>query len=251
MPGDALERRTGGLGLPGAAQEGIRNCPPAAMRRAPGVNGLWSGPSRPQLMGQAGLLSRQGHGRRRARKATARGPATPAGHGRMRVFQLSYGSHRRSATAEAGHTRPGPPRRSRPRALATAPDRRSPRPPLHRRAGGQAEAASAGSQPKPRLRPNAARALHDTVGGDIAAQRPPHADTVAGRRFDHLISLCDKARETSPDFPGHPRRAHWSIPDPRRRHRPGQLRLPRSGPTSSGAHATPPTPPPPGATASR
>jgi protein-tyrosine-phosphatase len=37
---------------------------------------------------------------------------------------------------------------------------------------------------------------------------------VTGRRFDYVISLCDKAREVCPDFLGHPRRAHWSIPDP-------------------------------------
>ena len=29
-----------------------------------------------------------------------------------------------------------------------------------------------------------------------------------------MITLCDKAREACPEFPHHPRRAHWSIPDP-------------------------------------
>ena len=29
-----------------------------------------------------------------------------------------------------------------------------------------------------------------------------------------MITLCDKAREACPEFPDHPRRAHWSIPDP-------------------------------------
>ena len=37
---------------------------------------------------------------------------------------------------------------------------------------------------------------------------------MTGRRFDYVISLCDKACEACHDFPDHPRRVHWSIPDP-------------------------------------
>ncbi|GIJ25562.1 ArsR family transcriptional regulator [Micromonospora qiuiae] len=85
---------------------------------------------------------------------------------------------------------------------------------LRHRTGGRAESVSAGSRPKPRLHPNAVRVLHDDFGIDIAGQRPRHFETVAGRRFDYVISLCDRAREVVPDFPEHPRRAHWSIPDP-------------------------------------
>ncbi|SBT41869.1 arsenate reductase/protein-tyrosine-phosphatase family protein [Micromonospora narathiwatensis] len=85
---------------------------------------------------------------------------------------------------------------------------------LRHRTGGQAESVSAGSRPKARLHPNAVRVLHDEFGIDTAGQRPRHFDTVTGRRFDYVISLCDKAREVLPDFPEHPRRVHWSIPDP-------------------------------------
>lgn len=35
-----------------------------------------------------------------------------------------------------------------------------------------------------------------------------------GRRFDYVITLCDKAREVCPKFGHHPRLAHWSTPDP-------------------------------------
>jgi ArsR family transcriptional regulator, arsenate/arsenite/antimonite-responsive transcriptional repressor / arsenate reductase (thioredoxin) len=73
---------------------------------------------------------------------------------------------------------------------------------------------SAGSRPKRRVHPDAIRVLRETFGIDIAGQHPRHLDTVAGRGFDHVITLCDRAREACPEFPDHPRRAHWSIPDP-------------------------------------
>jgi protein-tyrosine-phosphatase len=73
---------------------------------------------------------------------------------------------------------------------------------------------SAGSRPKPDLHPNTARVLHEGFGIDITGQQPRQLDALVGRRFDHVITLCDKARETCPEFPHHPRRIHWSIPDP-------------------------------------
>lgn len=73
---------------------------------------------------------------------------------------------------------------------------------------------SAGSWPKPRLHPNTIRVLRDAFDIDIANQQPRHLDTLTGRRFDHVITLCDKAREVCPEFAHHPRRIHWSIPDP-------------------------------------
>ena len=91
---------------------------------------------------------------------------------------------------------------------------------LRHRAGGHVEVASAGSHPKPRLHPDAVRVLREEFGIDIAGQRPRHLDAVTGRRFDYVISLCDKVREVCPDFRDHPRRVHWSIPDPATRRRP-------------------------------
>jgi protein-tyrosine-phosphatase/DNA-binding transcriptional ArsR family regulator len=85
---------------------------------------------------------------------------------------------------------------------------------LRKHTAGRVTATSAGSRPKPELHPNTVRVLQDQFGISIAGQRPRHLDTLADRRFDHVITLCDKAREACPEFPDHPRRSHWSIPDP-------------------------------------
>jgi protein-tyrosine-phosphatase/DNA-binding transcriptional ArsR family regulator len=85
---------------------------------------------------------------------------------------------------------------------------------LRHHTGGEVEVASAGSRPKPQMHANVVRVLRDEFGVDIAGQRPRHWDTLTGRRFDYVVSLCDKAREVTPDFPDRPRRVHWSIPDP-------------------------------------
>lgn len=85
---------------------------------------------------------------------------------------------------------------------------------LRHRTGGHVEVASAGSHPKPCIHPAAVRVLRDHHGIDIADRRPRHLDTLARRRFDYVISLCDKVREVCPTFNDQPRLIHWSIPDP-------------------------------------
>jgi protein-tyrosine-phosphatase len=79
-------------------------------------------------------------------------------------------------------------------------------------AGGRVEVASAGSHPKP-VHPNAVRVMR-SYGIDLTGERSKHLDEVAGRRFDYVITLCDKVREVCPEFPGQPEPIHWSIPDP-------------------------------------
>ncbi|GGR99453.1 ArsR family transcriptional regulator [Micromonospora fulviviridis] len=85
---------------------------------------------------------------------------------------------------------------------------------LRRHTAGHVEVSSAGSRPGPRLHPGGVRVLRDRYGIDVSDQRPRHLDTLSGRRFDYVITLCDRAREVCPEFPQHPRRIHWSIPDP-------------------------------------
>jgi ArsR family transcriptional regulator, arsenate/arsenite/antimonite-responsive transcriptional repressor / arsenate reductase (thioredoxin) len=82
---------------------------------------------------------------------------------------------------------------------------------LQQLSGNTIEAFSAGSHPKP-LHPNAVRVLRERgLGTD---RRPKHLRAFRRRRFDYVISLCDRVREVCPEFPGAPQTIHWSIPDP-------------------------------------
>jgi protein-tyrosine-phosphatase len=79
---------------------------------------------------------------------------------------------------------------------------------------GAISAASAGSRPKP-LHPNAIRVMRDR-GIDISGRRSKHLDGFTRRRFDYVISLCDRVREVCPEFRGAPDLIHWSVADPSR-----------------------------------
>jgi protein-tyrosine-phosphatase/DNA-binding transcriptional ArsR family regulator len=84
----------------------------------------------------------------------------------------------------------------------------------HRGGADNVHVTSAGSHPKQRIHPHAARVLREEFDIDIADQRPRHLDTVLNRPFDYVITLCDKVREVCPEFGDDPRSIHWSIPDP-------------------------------------
>jgi protein-tyrosine-phosphatase len=79
---------------------------------------------------------------------------------------------------------------------------------------GAVRAASAGSHPKP-LHPNAVRVMRER-GIDLAGRRSKHLSEFTDRRFDYVISLCDRVREVCPEFPGTPQAIHWSVRDPAR-----------------------------------
>jgi protein-tyrosine-phosphatase len=83
---------------------------------------------------------------------------------------------------------------------------------LLERSRGTVEVASAGSSPKP-LHPDAVRVARE-LGIDISDRTPKHLSTFGRRRFEFVISLCDRVREVCPEYPGAPQTIHWSIPDP-------------------------------------
>jgi protein-tyrosine-phosphatase/DNA-binding transcriptional ArsR family regulator len=83
---------------------------------------------------------------------------------------------------------------------------------LQQAAGDSVTTVSAGSQPKPVHR-YAVRAARE-YGLDLSGRSSKHLDVFTGRRFDYVITLCDKVREVCPEFGGHPQKVHWSVPDP-------------------------------------
>ena len=85
---------------------------------------------------------------------------------------------------------------------------------LRHHTAGRVQATSAGTHPKPEFHPNTARVLAETFGIDVSDRRPRPVNTMTRRRFDHVITLCDKAREACPEFANTPRRTHWSIAEP-------------------------------------
>ncbi|EFL29926.1 transcriptional regulator [Streptomyces viridochromogenes DSM 40736] len=83
---------------------------------------------------------------------------------------------------------------------------------LRHHTAGRVTAVSAGTSPQPQLHPHTVRVLRESFGIDLSGRRTQHVDDLVGRRFDHVITLCDKAREICPEFG--PRRVHWSMADP-------------------------------------
>jgi arsenate reductase len=76
------------------------------------------------------------------------------------------------------------------------------------------EAYSAGSQPRPAVNPYAIQVLRDYYKIDASQARSKSWDEFKDTKFDIVITVCDRAKESCPVFPGQPIVAHWSIPDP-------------------------------------
>ena len=74
-------------------------------------------------------------------------------------------------------------------------------------------AASAGSRPAARVNPFAVEVLTE-AGIDWRGRTPRGMDGLDREHWDFVITVCDRAKESCPYFPGHPVLAHWGMPDP-------------------------------------
>jgi arsenate reductase len=105
---------------------------------------------------------------------------------RLRVLVLCTGNSARSQIAEA--------------LLAT-------------RGAGRVHVVSAGSRPAARVHPFAVDVLREH-GIAWEGRTPKGIEDVEGERFDLVITVCDRARDACPFFPGAGAQVHWGLPDP-------------------------------------
>ena len=84
---------------------------------------------------------------------------------------------------------------------------------LRHRAGERFEVRSAGARPKGTVHPLAVEVLGE-LGIDISGAQPKHLEIFLDRELDFIITLCDKARDMCPVFPGRPTSEHWNLIDP-------------------------------------
>jgi arsenate reductase len=84
---------------------------------------------------------------------------------------------------------------------------------LVHKASGRFQAASAGSKPATRVNPYAIQVLAE-AGIDWSGHAPRGLDGLEREQWDFVITVCDRAREACPIFPGTPIVAHWGMPDP-------------------------------------
>ena len=71
---------------------------------------------------------------------------------------------------------------------------------------------SAGTKPSV-VRPEAIAVMKE-LGIDITSHRSKHVDEFTGQNFDYVLTVCDKAKESCPNFFGKATRLHHSLNDP-------------------------------------
>ena len=79
--------------------------------------------------------------------------------------------------------------------------------------GARYEVHSAGLDEPAPLNPLAIQAMAE-IGLDISGQRSKHLNDYLDTQFDHVITLCDRARVACPDFARDSETLHWQVDDP-------------------------------------
>jgi arsenate reductase len=85
------------------------------------------------------------------------------------------------------------------------------------------DVVSAGTDPGT-LRPEAIQVMAE-IAVDISSQRAKPLEEFLGQSFDYVITVCDKAREQCPAFPGETLHLHWPFDDPAKVHGAPEERL--------------------------
>ena len=78
--------------------------------------------------------------------------------------------------------------------------------------GADFEVFSAGTNPKG-VNPYSVRVLSE-IGLDWSDARSKSVTEFIGQPFDYVITVCDRARQTCPVFPGDHNSLHWGLDDP-------------------------------------
>lgn len=74
------------------------------------------------------------------------------------------------------------------------------------------EVYSAGTHPQG-VDPLAVQVMRES-GIDITGQQSKRLDRFQDQSFDYIITVCDRARDRCPTFPGDNERIHWGFADP-------------------------------------
>jgi arsenate reductase (thioredoxin) len=83
---------------------------------------------------------------------------------------------------------------------------------LRHLAGDRFEVESAGTE-QTRVNPLAVTAMAE-VGVDLSGHRSKTLDRFLDQPWDHVITVCDHAKERCPVFPRSAHRLHWGFEDP-------------------------------------
>lgn len=78
--------------------------------------------------------------------------------------------------------------------------------------GSDFEVHSAGTEPT-ELHPLTIKVMNES-NIDVSKQKSKHLNQFLGQSFDYIITVCDRARDNCPTFPGDHERIHWSYDDP-------------------------------------